>query len=253
MTAKNAVATAAPLFLLIVFFPSIGNAQRATTSSVSSVRAPQSTMSHARTAPFTGNAPRVAPRAIRTAGNGLRFDASANGFVSDDGVFVPLRDVMNSVPSQFFDYSHLGHERDRDRFRNRSRFSGNNLGYILFDGGGYYVAPDASSPDGNDSSAGPPQPQVIVVQAPQTQPATDAQQASEPAAQPETPLTDVGQFTLVLQSGKLIEAIAFTRANDRIVYITADGSRHTMAVADLDADATMKINQERGTPLELAL
>jgi hypothetical protein len=58
---------------------------------------------------------------------------------------------------------------------------------------------------------------------------------------------------LVLQSGKQIEAMAFTRASDRIIYIAADGSRHTMAVTDLNSEATVRINQERGTPLELPL
>jgi hypothetical protein len=41
--------------------------------------------------------------------------------------------------------------------------------------------------------------------------------------------------------------------NDQIVYITADGSRRTIAAADLDSDATVRINEERGTPLQLPL
>jgi hypothetical protein len=63
----------------------------------------------------------------------------------------------------------------------------------------------------------------------------------------------VGQFTLVLQSGKQIDAVAFTRTSDRIVYITADGNRRTIAASDLNSEATVRVNQERGTPLELPL
>ncbi len=39
---------------------------------------------------------------------------------------------------------------------------------------------------------------------------------------------------------------------DHIVYITADGTRRTIAVTDLDSDATVRVNQERGTTLQLS-
>jgi hypothetical protein len=67
------------------------------------------------------------------------------------------------------------------------------------------------------------------------------------------PLPDVGQFTLVLRNGSQIQAVAFTRSNDKIVYITVEGSRRTIAVADLDSDATLRVNQERGTPLQFPM
>jgi hypothetical protein len=85
-----------------------------------------------------------------------------------------------------------------------------------------------------------------VQQAPAQQAAL-GQQAEAPA------LPDVGQFTLVLQGGRQIQAIAFTRTNDRIIYITSDGNRRTLALSDLDTDATLRINEERGTPLQLPL
>jgi hypothetical protein len=120
-------------------------------------------------------------------------------------------------------------------------------GYIL-DGGGYYTVPE--EPSSEPAAAAPaPQPQIIVVQAPGTD-----QQAAAPAPQAEQPpLPDVGQFTLVLRDGTRIEAVAFTHKSDTIVYITTDGSRRTLAVADLDSAATQRVNQERGTPLNLSL
>jgi uncharacterized iron-regulated membrane protein len=66
-------------------------------------------------------------------------------------------------------------------------------------------------------------------------------------------LPDEGEFTLVLRSGQEIEAVAFTRVDDRIVYITTGGGRHTVAVRELDVDATVRLNQERGTPLQIPL
>ena len=112
------------------------------------------------------------------------------------------------------------------------------------------VPDDTASADSAPADQPAQQPQVIVVQAAPPSQQTAEQQA---AADDSPPLPDVGQFTLVLQNGTQIQAVAFTRVNDRIVYITADGSRRTIAVADLNSDATVRVNEERGTPLQLPL
>ena len=129
--------------------------------------------------------------------------------------------------------------------RGSGRYAG---GYYLLDGGGYAYPEDDS---GADPGAPPAQqPQVIVVQAPGSQP-QDTPPPAEAAAQPALP--DVGQFTLVLKGGTQIQAVAFTRQNDKIVYITTDGSRRSIAASDLDSAATTSVNEERGTPLQLPL
>jgi hypothetical protein len=64
---------------------------------------------------------------------------------------------------------------------------------------------------------------------------------------------DEGQFTLVLNDGRWIEAVAFTRSNDTIVYISPAGSRYAIAANELDSDSTLRVNQERGTPLQSPL
>jgi hypothetical protein len=118
------------------------------------------------------------------------------------------------------------------------------FGGFLLDGGGSYVVPEEAA------GANQPPPQVIVVQVPPAaQPA--AQPSPEPAAVTSAPLPDVGSFTLVLHDGKQIQALAFSRIKDRIAYITPDGGRRTIEAADLDSDATVRVNQDRGTPLEL--
>jgi hypothetical protein len=66
-------------------------------------------------------------------------------------------------------------------------------------------------------------------------------------------LPDEGQFTLVLNDGRWIEAVAFTHSNDTIVYISAAGSRYTIAANELDSESTLRVNQERGTPLQSPL
>ncbi len=129
------------------------------------------------------------------------------------------------------------------------RFLRSNPG--LFGGGGYYLLDGGVSypiSDDSDSGQEPAQqqePMVIVQKAP------EANQSEEPSQAQQAP--DVGQFVLILRNGQQIDAVAFTRLGDRIVYITADGARRTIAAADLNSDATVRINQERGTPLQLPL
>jgi hypothetical protein len=77
------------------------------------------------------------------------------------------------------------------------------------------------------------------------------QNAADQEAQ--VPLPDEGEFTLVLNDGTWIQAVAFTHSNDSIVYITRAGSRYTIAANELDSDSTLRVNQERGTPLQSPL
>ena len=99
-------------------------------------------------------------------------------------------------------------------------------------------------------------PQIILLQQPaqQTQPAEEAAPATSSSVAPEEPsLPPVGDFVLVLRSGKQIKAVAFTRQGDAIVYVTADGARNSFPSVELDAAATEQINQQHGTPLKLSL
>lgn len=120
------------------------------------------------------------------------------------------------------------------------------LGAWLLDGGGGYVLP--AEPAENEQPA-PQQQPIIVMQQPL------AQQTAPPLAEQPAPppLPDAGQFILVMRDGTQIEAVAFTHVKDRIVYIAREGTRRTIALSDIDADATVRVNQERGTPLQLPL
>jgi len=98
-------------------------------------------------------------------------------------------------------------------------------------------------------------PQVIIVQQPQPpaeEAIAEAPPSSAPAVAEQPRLPDVGQFVLVLHDGTQIQAVAFTRQSDRIVYITTDGRRRSIAIGDLDTGATRRLNSERGTPLQLS-
>jgi hypothetical protein len=266
MTVKDSLGLAATLFLSALLVPPLAQAQQRTAATM----APRSNSLRVKPAPMGMGAHRASGN--RTSDVAIRptyFDPSSNGFVYPGGGFVPLQDILYTVPGLGFDYSHLAvlnanmsekafidpltewrltrAEHSRNGHSSHPR---NTPGYFLFDTGGYsYPADDDSTP--SDQSA--PQPQIIVVQAPQAPQSSESQPAPDSTEQAEPPLADVGTFTLVLQNGKQIEAFAFTRSNDRVVYITTAGTRQSIAAADLNFEETVRINQERGTPLELPL
>jgi hypothetical protein len=162
---------------------------------------------------------------------------------------------------------------------NQQRRSRNSSGIIFFGGGyGYdYSGQDYQDPDqsqdpsqaraddqsggqsGGQQSSGQQQPQYIFVQqvpdprgrGKQDQSAEEAQAASAAEREPAPPLRDVGSFTLVTRQGNMLDAVAFTRSSDRLVYITPDGGRRTLAVRDLDVNETQRLNAERGTPITI--
>lgn len=127
-------------------------------------------------------------------------------------------------------------------------------GYILWDGASYAPAEQREAQPQESVSAS--QPQIIVVQVPAAAQQVELARTSaesRPLEEQAPPLPDIGQFTLVMRDGTQLKAAAFTRSNDQIIYITPDGMRHTIAVTDLDADATLRLNSERGSQLQLSL
>ena len=145
--------------------------------------------------------------------------------------------------------------------------------YWIFDGGAYWVPAEgdpavdqapvdqanvdqvsggqsvdsgqSGSPGANASTArGPADP---------TTSAPEDSAVSQSVVPEEASLPDEGPFTLVLNDGSRIDAVAFTHSNDTIVYITTDGGRRTIAANEVDSDSTLRVNQERGTPLQSPL
>jgi len=217
-----------------------------------------------------GRAVSANPVVVHTAANrgtGNRTASTSTTRNSNDsfgfgGDPLSIQDLLNPFPGFGFNFEHLSALNQdlgikalidpatqarlavAQRLLRTTRFS---PGFFLLDGGGSYAVPvDA------DQQPQAQQP-IIIVQQPAPQ-----QMAEQPPPQPEpaeaaAPLPDEGEFTLVLRSGKQLQAAAFTRMSDKIVYITPDGGRRTVAVGDLDSDATQRVNQERGVPIQLAL
>ena len=136
---------------------------------------------------------------------------------------------------------------------------GTNFVPVYWGAGGGYYAPDSSAAPQDDSSneatiepansENKQQPQIIVLQ-PSSQGA-DNPVEPEASAEPQPKLPDVGEFTLVFKNGKKTEAVAYTRQGDRIVYVTKDGTRHFVDVADIDLATTQRVNEASGASFQL--
>lgn len=194
------------------------------------------------------------------------FPNGTNGVIFPGPTSFDLNQLLNSgAPGFGFDFTHLaalngnfGEKAFIDPVtqqdialaeqlaRSTTGFSG---GFIPFWSAYGYSEPVEQEPQPQQQ-----QPQVIVLQQSVPTPGSEGTASQKAApAEPQPPLPDVGEFTLVLHNGNKIKAVAFTHQNDRIVYITKDGLRNSFAAADLDVAATEQLNQDRGTPLHLSL
>jgi hypothetical protein len=108
---------------------------------------------------------------------------------------------------------------------------------------------------------GQQQPQVIIIQqpapiareqvagrAPQGASNSEAPSIAAPIA---SPIRDVGEFICVRREGKILFASAFIVSGGQLQYVTPEGIRHTVSVAELDTEATRKMNEVLGTTVDL--
>lgn len=156
------------------------------------------------------------------------------------------------VPNSFAGFRNgSGHTGDHRRHRDGYP------GFYILDGGGYWYGPDIGDDSGSQQAIG---------QQDASQPGDDqsgdngqrgmrAEQNFAPAQQQveAAPLPDVGSYTLILHDGSQVDAIAFTRSHDNVVYITPEGGRRTIAIREIDVDSTLQVNEDRGTPLRSPL
>jgi hypothetical protein len=217
-------------------------------------------------------APSVAPRPIvlrmQNASNQSSAIAtnnssvtSSNLIVTSGGIPISVQQLLDPFPAFGFDFSHLAAvDRDLDiralidpvtqlRLAQAER--------LLRDTPATPGLFPFFMPDQPVVYVQSPPPVVILQQAavPQPAPAAATEQELVVAARASAPapVSDVGEFILVRRDGTQIHAVAFSRQIDRIVYITSDGLRHSLPLGDLDPEATIRVNEERGTSLQLSL
>jgi hypothetical protein len=234
--------------------PSLSFAQRGVRvtppQSVARARVPSSTSVVARAGNHATGSRAARASSLRAANEGL-------GFIG--GPPLSIQELLNPFPGFGFNFQSPLLNQDlgikalidpatqarlalAERLRRETQFA---PGFFLIDGGGSYAVPVAA-----DQDQGAQAQQPMLSQQDQT---VSEETYEPPPTETAAPLPDEGEFTLVLRNGKQFQAAAFTRMNDKIIYITPDGGRRSVAVADLDTNATLRINQERGTPLQLPL
>ena len=174
--------------------------------------------------------------------------------------------TANGVPGLGFDYPHLAAV--SGSLHNNRSFGSRRGGHrqqdsfvpILFGGYPFYgdfYGDYGDSTDYSQPRPQQPQPQVIVIQQPvPAAPAPQDLAAGDPAASPPVPsvaapVRDVGEFVLVRRDGRILFASIFSVAGPQLVYVTPEGIRHTLPLADLDADATREMNEARGSTIQL--
>lgn len=207
-------------------------------------------------------------------GNNIR-DRHAQDAFGFGGAPLSLQQLLNITPTNGFDWQYVNAinqdlplkaivdpvtrlqiaQAERLLRIGGGQFSG---AFILGGGYGYYMPEETAEgapvsaeapvsageqePEGQQATEST-QPRVIVLQ--QKAGTNEAQESAPPT------VPDRGPLMLVLRDGQKIEAIAFTVADAKIVYITPDGARKTIDAAELDSAATVRLNQENGTPLQL--
>ena len=192
---------------------------------------------------------------VRRSAPGVSSSArhAADDFGISGGFPLSFQDLLNITPNSGFDWQSvaaLNHDLPMKAFIDpvtqieiaqaerllRSTGGAFSGAYILGGGGYYYAppeteeenpAPEQPQPEEGQSEQTSQRPQVIILQQAPQQPSVPPSQPNGIEEQPAQQLPDEGDFTLVLRSGKQVEASAFTRANGNSVYITPEGGRST--------------------------
>jgi len=75
--------------------------------------------------------------------------------------------------------------------------------------------------------------------------------ASDSESQPAADIPDVGNFIFIRRDGSVLFASMFSVVGAQLQYVTPEGIRRTMAISDLDSDATQQMNEARGTTVQI--
>ncbi len=191
------------------------------------------------------------PTVIQIAPNGHVISSSssfanANSFNFDDEY---------GVPGLGFDYVHLA--AISGSFRNNAHGFGhgshrqrNFITPVFFGGYPYYS-------DSTDYQQEQQPPQIIVIQQPapaaaaqQEAPAAQVTYEAPPPAPAPAPVPEVGELILVRRDGRVLFASVFSVTGSQLQYVTPEGIRHTLPLAELDTVATQDMNEARGTTLQ---
>jgi hypothetical protein len=239
---------------------SLAAAQARNATVDSSVQRPAA---HARPAArASANSTGTAATALQSSRQDSVIQISPSGHVTSG--FDPIASSVSfdAVPGLGFDFPHMaaisGARRNNSsmQFVHQGHRGQSSFVPILFGGYPYYEDLGYDQPE--QQPVQQLQPQIIVIQQPvPAQQAADKRSdtsnlsASQPESQAAAPVRDVGDFLLVRRDGRILFASVFSVVGMQLQYVTPEGIRHTLAMSDLDADATRQMNEARGTTLQI--
>jgi hypothetical protein len=182
---------------------------------------------------------------------------------------------FQEVPGLGFDFPHLAAIRGNTHFnpafeQNEIRMNDNSFAPIFFSENpdfSEFVDPSLFQQDQQAfQQQGQQQPQIIIIQqaapvareqltgrVPQASDNFAAPSMAPPVAPPPAtaPIRDVGEFIFVRREGRILFALAFFISEGQLHFVTPEGTRHTVPVAELDTEATRKMNEALGTTVDL--
>jgi len=208
-----------------------------------------------------------------------------NRSIQQDGIRIhnnPFRPIFftgnpdfQGVPGLGFDFPHLAAISGNTHFnpafeQNEIRVNDNSFAPIFFSensGLSDFIDPSLIQQIQQAfQQQGQQQPQIIVIQqaapiareqftsrAPQALDNSAAPSNAPPLAPPPTvaPIRDVGEFVFVRRDGRVLFASAFFISGGQLQYVTPEGIRHTVPIAEVDTEATRKMNEAQGTAVDL--
>jgi hypothetical protein len=255
---------AAALAGILVFSPA--GAQNHTASSPargSSVQARPARRAPANFASPSTTALQTRPHAARS--QILPSGRFSSDFASDENL--TSFHGISGVPGLGFDFPHLaaingGWRFNSEQFGHHGHRVRESFVPIFF--GGYAYAYDDLSSDQQDQQddqlnvqQSQPQPQnPLIQQSVPDQQGADAgadrgnlsASVSEPQA--DVPIPDVGNFIFVRRDGRVLFASVFSVVGSQLQYVSPEGIRRTLAMSDVDTDATQQMNEARGTTVQ---
>ena len=88
---------------------------------------------------------------------------------------------------------------------------------------------------------------------PHALPSSEAPSIAATIASPASaaPIRDAVEFIFVRREGRILFASASIVSGGRLQYLTPEGIRETVSMADLDTEATRKMNEVLGTIVDL--
>jgi len=208
----------------------------------------------------------------------LAIQLGENGGHSDSfgRLFFIENPDFQGVPGLGFDFPHLAAISGNIHFNpgfehNRFNSNGSSFAPIFWnDVPGYSDFVNSSSAiQGTQQEfqqQGQQQPQIIVIQQPvpfgreqqsgHDGPASSNSQTSSIAPSvlsppAPRPIHDVGEFIFVRRDGRILFASVFFIADAALEYVTPEGIRRSIPVAELDTEATRKMNDALGTAVDL--